>query len=540
LELLSGGSRTAEPRHRTLRATLEWSFELLSEAERALFRRLSVFAGGWTLEAAEEVCSGEGWVSNPPVLDLLSKLVDKSLVVAGTSSPGEEGALRYRMLEPVRQYGQERLEESGEAGQVREWHAKHYLALAERAEPELMGTRPAVWLERLELEHGNLRAALSWALDADEEPGERAEIGLRLAAALGRFWNAQGPGEGRRWLEKGLAKSGASPTSVRAKALNEAGFIAVYEGDPQAMELLEEGLAIYKELGDRSGVASSMSSLGHAVVHVGNRERMLSLREEVEALLSEPLDRRETAHLLLFLGLAAASDMDFEQMRVWLEEALALFRELEDIRGVAMCLPILGYNSLAQADSERAAALFEEGLLLQRELKQKTHIFMGLLGMGAAAVLRGQPTRAAKLIGASEALREVIGLSLTSSSWEHYDFEGCLAAARAGLDEAAFEAAWSEGRAMSPEQAIEYALSTEAPSPPATSRPQRTHTNKPADPLTRREQEIALRVARGLTNRRIASELTISERTVENHVRKILKTLGFRSRAQIAAWVAQR
>src|SRR5215210_1187214 len=161
-----------------------------------------------------------------------------------------------------------------------------------------MGNRPVAWLERLERERGNLRGALSWALDADEEAGERAEMGLRLAAALGRFWDAHGPGEGRRWLEKGLSKSGASPTSVRAKALNEAGFIAVYEGDPGAMALLEEALALYKGLEDRSGVASVMSNLGHAAIHLGEPERMLSLREEAEALLSESLDRRVIALLL--------------------------------------------------------------------------------------------------------------------------------------------------------------------------------------------------------------------------------------------------
>jgi DNA-binding CsgD family transcriptional regulator len=452
---------------------------------------------------------------------------------------GKEGVPRFRMLEPVRQYGQERLQESGEYEVIRSRHARHYLKLAERVEPELTGNRPMAALEPLETERGNLRAALSWALDADEEDSEeRAELGLRLAAALARFWDAYSPGEGRRWLEKGLAKSDAVPTSVRAKALNEAGFIAVYEGDPKAMVLLEEGLALYKELGDRSGVASSMSNLGHAMVHVGNRERMMSLREEVETLLSEPLDRRVRAHLLLFLGLAAASEMDFEQMKVRLEEALALFREVGDIRGVAMCLPILGYNALAQDDPERAATLFEEGLHLQRELRHKTALFMGLLGMAAVAVLQGEAARAAKLIGTSKALREVIGLSLTTSSWEHYDFEGCLAAARAKLSEAAFEAAWSEGQAMSPEDAIEYALSKgeERDAPTLVPVPEQPPpADEPSERLTTREQEVALLVGRGLTNRQIARELSISEHRAANHVGKILKKLGLRSRTQISS-----
>jgi predicted ATPase/DNA-binding SARP family transcriptional activator/DNA-binding CsgD family transcriptional regulator len=543
LKLLTGGARTAEPRQRTLRATLDWSFELLGEAERALFGRLSVFAGGWTLEAAEEVCWGEG-IGRGDVVDPLSRLVDKSLVVT-ESKTGK--ALRYRMLQPIRQYARERLEDSGEAQRVREQHARHYLALAERVEPELMGPRPKAALERLGIERDNLRAALSWALDADEEQTERAEMGLRLAAALGRFWDAHGSGEGRRWLEKGLAKSGSSPTSVRAKALNEAGFIAVYEGDPGAMALLEEGLALYKELGDRSGASYAISNLGHAVLHLGDPERLISLREEVEALLSEPPeeDRRVRAHLLQFLGFAAYTGGDLAQMgSPQLEEALALFRESGDLRGIATCLPFLGMISLSQRDSQRAAALFEEGLLLQRELKNKTAILFGLLGMAGVAALRGQPSRAAKLFGASEALREEIGLVVTPLAGGHFGFEGYLATARAGLGEAAFEAAFSEGRAMTPEQAIEYALSKEEEQEPPTTLVAVTDQQPPADErgatLTRREQEVALRVARGLTNRRIASELSISERTVHSHLRNILKKLGLGSRAGLAAWVSQR
>jgi predicted ATPase len=192
LRLLSVGGRTVEPRHRTLRATLDWSYELVSEPERELFGRLSVFAGGWMLEAAEEVCSGRG-IERDDVLDVLSKLVDRSLVVA------EAG--RYRMLEPIRQYARERLEESGETESLQARHAGYYLGLAERVKPELVGPEPATWLARLERETGNLRAALSWALE-EGSGDERVETGLRLATALARFWDTHGPNEGRRWLEK--------------------------------------------------------------------------------------------------------------------------------------------------------------------------------------------------------------------------------------------------------------------------------------------------------------------------------------------------
>jgi DNA-binding NarL/FixJ family response regulator len=333
-------------------------------------------------------------------------------------------------------------------------------------------------------------------------------------------------------------------TSVRAKALNEAGFIAVYQGDPQAMTLLEESLALYKELGDRSGVAFAMSNLGHAVVHLAQRERMLSLREEAEALLSEPLDRRETAHLLQFLGFAAISELNLEQAEPRLEEALALFRDLGDVWSIAQCLIALGLIPLSQGDSERAAVLFEESLLHQRELKYKTAILYGLAGMAGVATLRGQPVRVAKLFGALEALREEIGLSRASLALALYDGEGYLTTARTELGEAAFEAAWSEGQAMTLEEAIEYALSKEEESPPTLvptpEHQQQAPVDERVEGLSAREQEVALLVGRGLTNRQIAEELSISSNTANNHVAKILRKLGLRSRAQIAAWVTQR
>ena len=296
LKVLAGTDRMAPERQRTLRGALDWSYELLEEPERDLFERLSVFAGGWTLEATEAVGVGQG-IDEEEVLDLLGRLVDKSLVVAEASP---EGALRYRMLEPVRQYGQERLEAvarmaaaSEEVEATRRRHTEYFLALAEEAEPELR-ERDA-WLERLEREHANVRAALSWTLDeqdARRPEEERTQLGLRhaTAPAQGRFWNAYGPSEGCRWLEKGLARSGTSPTIVRAKALSQAGWIAIFQGDyQQAVSLLEEGMALFEELEDKPGVATSLLHLGLLAVHGGDRERAKKLSREVEAL------RRESA-----------------------------------------------------------------------------------------------------------------------------------------------------------------------------------------------------------------------------------------------------
>jgi non-specific serine/threonine protein kinase len=245
--LLATGSRTALPRHRTLRATIDWSHELLSEEERALFRRLSVFAGGFTLEAVEAVCASEG-IEEDEVLDLLSHLVDKSLVVVQERG----GEARYRLLETVRQYGHEKLLESEAAEAIRGRHANFFLTLAEEAEPKLKGAQSRLWLERLEIEFDNLRAALRWAADAGE-----VETLLRLAGALWWFWLRNGHlSEGRRWLEGALERVEASArTAARAKVLWGAGFLAFSQvSHPAARSRLEESAGICREIG--MGMAS--------------------------------------------------------------------------------------------------------------------------------------------------------------------------------------------------------------------------------------------------------------------------------------------
>ena len=544
LKLLTTGYRSADPRHRTLRATLDWSYALLSEAERVLFGRLSVFAGGWTLEAAEAVGSGDG-VGEGEVLDPLSRLVDKSLVAL---EEGEhDGVIRYTMLEPVRQYARERLRESAEEDAVQGRHAGFFLALAEEAEPELAGTQQEAWLKRLEREHANLRAALAWALDpADTEPREhRTELGLRLAGALGRFWTVYGPGEGRRWLEKGLAKGGAVPKPALGKALYEAGWIVLWQGDDpdKAIALLEEALTLFRELGDRRGVAISVTNFGAALLHRGDMEGAAVLCEEAEALRGEPLDRWTVAWLTTFLALAALNEDDYERSVALGTEGLAIYRELGDKRGIAMCHIGVGLTELASGNHERAALQFEEALRLLRSVGEKLGIAYALLGLAGADAARGEPGRAARLWGAAEALREAIGVD-SLSHWDlyGYDYEGRVSAARSMLgDEGAWERAWAEGRAMTPDQAVEYALGAREPVPPTDLTPRKSSfVEAPDDPLTSREREVAVLVGRGLTNRQISSELTVSERTIHSHVRNILRKLGLRSRAQIAVWATRR
>jgi len=350
LKLLSKGERTAEPKHRSLRATLEWSHKLLSENEQILFRRLSVFAGGWTLEAAEEVCSGEG-IEEGDILDLLAELVESSLVVS--EAIGEEEVVRFRMLEPLRQYAQERLEESGESEALRSRHAGYYLKLAEEADveregvqdeadPRMKGAPPVEWLKRMEAEHANLRAALSWSLDEDAEEsasdtqldGQRVELGLRLAVALFWFWYTRDySSEGRRYLEKARS-SGMSITAarLRAQALNGAGGLAVTQGDYGAAKaLIEEGLALYRQLGEEEGIASALTDLG-LVALWGQREDIpvMAVLEELEELKPRLENRRTLAWMLVLEGLIALSRSDLERSETLHEQSLELFRDIGD------------------------------------------------------------------------------------------------------------------------------------------------------------------------------------------------------------------
>ena len=432
------------------------------------------------------------------------------------------------------------------------------LVKPEGAEAELRNQE--AWLKRLEKEQGNFRAALSWALDEQdtqhpEEEEERAQLGLRLAAALsqGRFWAPYGPSEGHRWLERGLARSGAAPTSLRAKALNQAGWLAIYLGHyQQAVALLEEGLALFKELGDTPGAVVSLAHLGHMALHGGDRERASMLGREAEALRQELADRQVIAFLLIFLSMVALDEGDRDRSVALSEESLALHRELRDLRGTAMCLTILGITALERGDAERAAVLYEEDMHILRGLRDKTGTSYGLRGLAGVATLQREPIRAARLWGADEALREAIGLPLSYLDRSHPDHEGLLAAARSQLDEVAWEAAQAEGRAMTPEQAVEYALSVEEepeeePAPPLAppGAPSTSATTTIAPPpsypggLSAREAEVLKLVAKGLTDAQVAEKLFISPRTVSGHLTSVYDKLGVNSRAAATRFAAE-
>jgi predicted ATPase/DNA-binding SARP family transcriptional activator/DNA-binding CsgD family transcriptional regulator len=528
LGLLGAGPRTVAPRQQTMRATMEWSYGLLSEAERKLFKWLAVFAGGWTLDAAETV--GANGLEEAEVLDLLSRLVDKSLVVAEATA---SGGTRYRMLEPVRQYARERLVESEESDGTLRRHCAFFLALSEEAEPELKGLQQEAWLRRLEIEHDNLRAALSWALEQGE-----GELSVRLGAALGEFWYMRGHlSEGRRWLETALAK-GDTPSVARVRALARASWIAWEQTDlERAIALGEEGLELARALGDEEGTAATLVNLGVAVMIQGELERATALIGESLPLFRKLGNKSGLANSLNCLGLVAMFRGDYERAKALIEEGLAVSRRSGDVWCSSMALNHLGLMALLQENYGRAQTLCKESLELSRQSGMVHVIAYALHTSAAYAGSRGQPVHSARLWGAAEALREAIGTAL--SPMEHLVYEPYIAAARAQVKGGDWEAAWHEGRAMSMEEAIEHAISEEEPASAKTPAPEEKQGGEPPGGLTSREREVTALVARGLTNRQVATELSISEHTVANHVAKILHKLGLDSRSQLTALVVE-
>lgn len=452
--LLTGGSRTVLPRHQTLRAAMDWSYELLLEKERAVLRRLSVFAGGWTLEAAEAVCAGGG-VEVSDVLDLLTQLVDKSLVVAEIRG----GEARYGLLETVRQYARDRLMESGDAADARARHGGWYLTLAESADPKLRGPEAEVWLERLESEHDNLRAALEWS-----KIGETgAEAGLRLAAALTWFWFLHGYwSEGRAWLKAALARSSDAPLSVQPSALSGAAFLAWRQGDfEQAMRLGEKGLTLSRNLGDRRHAAWLLIWLGVVLLRKAEYGRALARLEESLDLSRELGDKWLMALAVAQLGRVEWHRGDFEQAAALHTESLTLVREAGDKWAIAYNLRNLGMDMLSQGDYKRAAAYCSEGLDLCRQVGDRWVAEECLDALAVVASAMRLYEKAARLFGAADALHEILR-SHRSAAYQA-QLDQSITRARIGLGETIFAAAWAEGRRITLEQAIEYALMDEPP-----------------------------------------------------------------------------
>jgi predicted ATPase/DNA-binding XRE family transcriptional regulator len=447
LRVLAAAPSDAPERHRSLEAAVAWSHDLLGPAEQALFRRQAVFVGGCSLEAAAAISGDDGAFATAAGLEAL---VDEALLGYGETPGGEP---RYSMLETVRGFALERLEATGAAPAVRHAHAAYFLALAERAAPELSGPEQARWLDRLETEHDNLRAALDWGL---EQPGEFA---LRLAGALWGFWLIRGHlHEGRTWLERALEREPDASPGVVAKALDSAGVFAHYEDDTdRAVALHERALALYRAAGDRRGAATALDNLGVVATRLGDHTRARAPHAEALALRREMGDTRGVVVSLNNLGILALLQGDRDRARAHYEEAVELCRGLGNPLMTAVSLGNLASLLRDEGDRARAAPLYRESLTLRRELGEKEGIVDCLMGMGSIAAADGQPERAARLFGAAEALGEAIGLSLAAIDRAQYD--AAIAVARAAVGPNAFAAAWAEGREWPLDQAIDDACS---------------------------------------------------------------------------------
>ncbi len=492
--LLTGGARTALLHHQTLRAAIDWSHDLLTDDERILFRRLSVFVGGFTLDAAEGVCADNA-IGQTQILDLLTHLVDKSLIVVDAGSDVEA---RYRLLETVRQYALDRLVESGEAAAVRTRHRDVFLALAERAEPLLQGPDQKIWLDRVEVELDNLRAALEWCrIDPDG-----IEAGLRLAGALWWFCEVRGYWtEARQWLKDTLSRGEPSASAARIKALNAAAGLALRQGDrKETAALAEQALVLSRQSGDKRGAASCLVILGIHACSLENYKQAEALGGEGLNLSQEVGDNWGSAWATMTLGLVAREQGDLDKATALLEQSLVQIRALRHGWGTAMTLTNLGMISRDRGEFQRATALLEEALAIfaqlgdkgytaytrlnlgvlasglgehgraeahykaclaiRRELQEKRGIATCLAALGCCAAGLGEFTRAAVLFGAAEALRDATGASLPP--YLRGEYERRVAITTRELGESAFQTGWSDGRKMPPDQAIDFALAESA------------------------------------------------------------------------------
>jgi non-specific serine/threonine protein kinase len=489
LGLLTGGSRIALPRHQTLHATIDWSYGLLAEEERALFRRLSVFAGGWSLEAAEAVCVATPIGPND-VLDLLVKLVQKSLVLYDKTEQG-----RYALLDTVRQYAKERLVEAEDTMDVHERHLDYFVAVAEGAEPHLRGPEQVIWSARLEREHDNVRLALTWS--AKHAP-LRA---LCLAAALWRFWLDRGYfTEGREWLSRVLQGAELQPelrgSTPYTQAMVGGATLAHQQGDYKTASLLfDESLAIQRERHDKDGIALSLLGLGHVARDQGDYETARGRFEQCLVIHQASGNQRGVAGARNNLGVVAYEEGDFAAARSLHEASLTIRQQLGDKRGIAITLNGLGLIAHQEGDDAKARALWEEGRTIFQKLGDKSGLATSLASLGAlacehgdfeagrslcreslairyelgdkwavagslesfarVATLEGDWQRATRLWGAAAALREAIGVGLGARQRQAYERD--IGSARAALDEAVFAATWAEGRAMTVGTAVRYA-----------------------------------------------------------------------------------
>ena len=457
LSMLTGGPRNLPARQRTLRAAVDWSYNLLNEGEQTLFARLGVFVGGCTLAAAEAICNAESDLSAGSsipdlsfgVQEVIESLLDKSLL---RREEGIDGESRFTMLEMLREYAVGRLTEKGEFEIIGRLHAEYYLALAEASMPEMRGPTQVDWFSRVEREQDNMRVALRWA-----EANFETTLGLRLALTLWWFWTVRGNvTEAGRWLDGPLAHEGIEP-SLRAEALNAAGQVAWARGDLHlADSYLEESLALYNDVADSLGAGGTLRMIANLARDRGDYARSHSYYEQSLAILDEVGDAMGMALLLISMGENARCEDDYGAARSFYERGMKMCRDLRAKQLVAVCLSNLGNVEHHEEHDGLAKVLFKESLQLQRELREKLVIAECLVGLGSIARSEVQPERAGRLLAAAAVMLRSTGLQ--QNRINRQDNEQEVIELRRLVDPPTFERLWTEGQDMTVEQAIEYAL----------------------------------------------------------------------------------
>lgn len=567
-DLLVATARRGDERHRTLRTAIDWSYELLSSSERTMLQRLALFSAGFTLSTAEAVCAW-GSIQRDDVLDLLTSLVNKSLVVAETLQGGEA---RYHLLETIRDYALEKLIESGEAARLRDRHLDFYLVRAEEIEPKLRGPYERLWMAWLESELGNLRAALAWSLESG-----RIAAGLRLANAISEFWYFRGyQREGKTWFERLLDRAGEDvPVLLRALAYSIVTHISWQVGDHAAGKAqAKAGMALAEQAGEdgqwplafsmgglannlratgeyaaafdvgqryieimrgwnRSDIAEFLFIHGINAMAVGKHELGRQLLDEgLASILGQGNNTHRTAEVSKLIGDLARGERAYAEARHLYEQSLSIFRELDATLDAANVLIGLAHCDLHLDQVARAHSLLNESLAVQRVQGNERGKAECLLGFGALAAMRGLPTEAVRLLTA--AVTSAAESILEAYPGERLAYREALAAAQADLADQQFTQAKREGRLLTIDQAIELALAL-----PLGWETTPAEAQAEFGGLSAREREVVRLIAQGKSNGEIAADLVLSKRTVEKHIGRILSKLDLTSRAQIVRWAIE-
>ncbi len=511
--LLTGGSRTALPRHQTLRAAVDWSFGLLSIEERELLVRLSVFAGGFDLAAAEAIAADEA-LDPGRVLRLLTRLVDKSLVVA---DEGGAQRTRHRMLDTIREYALEKLQ-SGDEAAIRHRHSLYFVHWCKRAHAELRFKDQVIWLKRLDEEQGNIRLAIEWSIA--EAPVEA----LQLVGSMDRYWHMRGRiAEALDWLDRALATSAGDP-QVRADAYLARAHTRWLSGDYEAAQTDAQTCAdLCRQLGPSQTLFIAVTLLAIVWASKGDWNAAARMHDEAFQIAWQLEEPWWVASALNNLGLIAMERGDHEVARGRLEQALTGFHQQGDRFISALTLDSLARVNMKLGDHGAARTNFLEALTISREFADSFNIASALDGLAQLEIEMGRPERTIQLASAAENLRKSVGTELTPE-WKR-PLAAAISLARSKLSPEGADAARRRGAGMNIEEAVRFAIG--APDQPA---------KEGGSPLTARERQVALLIAEGLTNGEIATRLKMAERTADAHVEHIRNKLGLRTRTQIAMW----